>query len=172
MTDTNQFGTIVVKWHRQFFGREDGASRAAKARLKRCNSAVEALSVVETHELNAMLKDSNISVNADQLALIATTFSRLTALDGNQLAQQFGSRSRKDDPRKLSELRFQSLIRIKAHRELVAPLRRATAVLGTDIACNAFRLADDLYYWNDDVRRNWCFQYFGSGNSSLNKEGT
>ena len=169
MTENKGIGEVVVEWYSKFMGRDDGAARSARARLRRCSSPVEALAVAETYELNALLKGHDRIPTPGQLALVATTFSRLRSIDGERLAAAFGVRSAKDGPRRLSELRFQSLIRVKSHRELIIPLRRAMAVLGPDLSCNGRRLAEDLYYWNDNVRGNWCFQYFGAAFAATNQ---
>ena len=162
MTENSGVGEIVTKWYRTCLDQDRGAARTARARLKRCNSPVEALAVAETHELNTQLKNHRKKPSADQLALLAITFARLRSVDGVILAAAFGARSMKDGPRKLSELRFQSLIRVQTRRGLITPLRRALAVLGPDLSCNGRVLAEDLYFWNDRVRSNWCFQYFGA----------
>ena len=162
MTKDKGIGAVVIEWHRNFMNRDDGAARSVRARLKRCNSPVETLAVAETFELNARLKAYGQNATASQLALLATTFARLRSVDGERLAALFGSKSAKEGPRRLSEIRFQSLIRIKSRRELIAPLRRSMAVLGPDLSCNGWSLAEDLFYWNDAVRRKWCFQYFGA----------
>ncbi len=169
MTGNKKIGEIVTKWHRKFLSSETGAARTARARLRRCSSPVEVLAVAETFELNAFLREHGHHPNAGQLALLTTTFSRLNSIDGEKLASAFGARSAKDGPRKLSELRFQSLIRVKSRRMLITPLRRSMAVLGSDLSCNGWRLAEDLYYWTDDVRSAWCFQYFGAEFATTNK---
>ena len=72
-----------------------------------------------------------------------------------------GGAHRRDAPRALSALRFQSLIRTSDRAELITGLRRAMAIVRqtpVDVAA----LAADLYRWNDDVRTAWCFQYFGA----------
>ena len=172
MTDKKSVGDVVVKWHRSSFRDDRGEGRAVRARLRRCESPAEALAVAATHHLNAELKEIGCFPKPDQLALLATTFSRLRGIDGGRLAELFGKPKAKDGPRALSELRFQSLIRIHSHRGLMAPLRRSLAVLGSDAACSGRALAQDLYRWNDDVRNSWCFQYFGAGFAAANTEDT
>ncbi len=169
MTESKGIGAVAVEWRGRFMGRDDGAARSVRARLKRCCSPVEALAVEATHELNLQLKEIDLNPTASQLALIATTFARLDSVDGKGLATAFGAKPSKDGPRKLSEIRFQSLIRIKSRRDLIAPLRRSMAVLGPDLSCNGWMLAEDLFYWNDQVRSKWCFQYFGTEFSTTNQ---
>lgn len=167
-------GRAVIDWYRSVLDRDDGAARAARARLRRCHSPVEALAVAETHDLNRRLKDmiGNAVPGVEQLALVAVAFACLKGVDGDPLAAQFGKKNSADGPRVLSELRFQSLIRIRSCRELMTPLRRSMAVLGRDASCNGWALAEDLYRWNDRVRNKWCFQYFGTGFAEKMQEET
>lgn len=169
MMENSGIGEIVTRWYRSSLDQDRDSARTARARLKRCSSPAEALAVAETHELNTLLKRHGKRPSADQLALLAVTFARLRSVDGEKLAAAFGARSMKDGPRKLSELRFQSLIRVRTRRDLIAPLRRALAVLGPDLSCNGWVLAEDLYFWNDRVRSNWCFQYFGAELAATNQ---
>ena len=174
MTETGDVGQAAVEWYRSTLGGDDGTARAARARLRRCRSAAEALSVAETHELFRLLKKASPYAipRPDQLALIAMAFARLRFVEGGRLAALFGKRESKDGPRRLSELRFQSLIRVRSHRELMAPLRRSLAILGADASCDGKSLARDLYRWNDRVRNAWCFQYFGSWDAEERKKET
>ncbi|MDE0704376.1 MAG: type I-E CRISPR-associated protein Cse2/CasB [Rhodospirillaceae bacterium] len=172
MTDEKSIGDVVVEWYGSALGRDDGGARAARARLRRCHSPVEALAIAETHELHKRLRENGARPTADQLALLATTFARLKGIHGARLAALFGKRESKDGPRPLSELRFQSLIRVRARSELIAPLRRSLGVLGSDPACNGRALAEDFYFWNERVRNTWCFQYFGTALAAENQEET
>lgn len=169
MTDEQSVGAIVVAWHGSSLTRADGSGRTARARLRRCASPVDALAVAETHELYERLKEHGKTPAPDRLALLAATFARLKCVRGDKLAALLGRRAAKDGPRRLSELRFQSLIRVRSHRDLMPPLRRSLAVLGSDPACNGWALAEDLYWWDDDARNRWCFQYFGAEFAAANE---
>ena len=170
MTDERDVGGIVIEWYGDSLGRDDGPARAVRARLRRCESPAEALAVAETHSLNERLKEFGETPTPDQLALLATTFGRLKGVHGSELAALFGRKAAKDGPRALSELRFQSLIRVRSRRDLMTPLRRSLGVLESDLACNGRALACDLYFWNERVRNKWCFQYFGAGFAAPNQE--
>ncbi len=173
MKDKKRIGNVVVEWYKSTLGNDSGRARAARARLRRCESPVEALMVAETHHLNEQLQAQGKKPRADQLALIATTFARLKDTHGGpKLASLFGNRGNKDAPRLLSELRFQSLIRVRTHRALIAPLRRSLGVLGSQPACNGRALAEDLWHWNEMVRNRWCFQYFDAAFGAENQEET
>ena len=168
MTDDKSIGGIVVAWYESSVGGDDGAARAARARLRRCESPADALTIDATHELDEHLGKIG-ERRADRLALLATTFARLRGVRGRTLAALFGEKPGGDGPRLLSELRFQSLIRARSHRELIVPLRRSLAVLGSEPACDGYALAEDLYWWGEEVRNRWCFQYFGAGFAAENQ---
>ena len=169
MTDGKNVGGIVVEWHGSALDPGTGAGRTARARLRRCDSPIDALAVAETHDLDRRLKEYGKVLAPDRLALLAATFARLGDVRGARLAVLFGRPAARDGPRRLSELRFQSLIRVRSHRSLIAPLRRSLAVLGSKPACNGRALAEDLCRWDDDVRNRWCFQYFGAEFAAANE---
>ncbi len=163
MTDDSRVGSVVAAWYGAALGSDSGAARAARALLRRCETPAEALTVEETHELfNRLRFHGHGSTTTDQLALLAITFARFKVIRGDVLASVFGRKLSRDGPRRLSELRFQSLIRASTRRELIRPLRRCLAVLGSEPACNGSLLAEDLYYWSEGVRNRWCFHYFGA----------
>ena len=164
MTKTGDVGLATVEWYRSILGADDGIARATRARLKRCQSTVEAMTIAETHVLFHKLKETadGRTPLPDQVALIAIIFARLKGVEGRKLASRFGEQETRDGPRRLSRLRFQSIIRVRTHRELILPLRRSLEVLGADTSCNGLSLAWDLYSWSEGVRKSWCFQYFGS----------
>ena len=172
MTEDKRIGNIVTKWYDKHLAGDFGSARRARALLRRCVSPADALMVGETHELNHSLKRQGQQPTAGQLALIATTFARLRGIQGAKLAVTFGSKPSKDGPRKLSELRFQTLIRVRTHRDLIAPLRRSIDVLRPDTTCNGWVLSEDLYFWSGSVRNQWCFQYFGAEFAGPNGEFT
>ena len=163
MTDDRTVGATVVTWYKSSLDGHDGAARAARARLRRCESPADAFAIDATHELNRCLQAIDLRPYPDRLALLATTFARLTGVRGKKLAALFGAKPGREGPRLLSELRFQSLIRVRSRRDLIVPLRRSLAVLGSEPACDGYALAEDLYWWGEDVRNRWCFQYFGAG---------
>ena len=169
MTDNKKVSDIVTTWHRETFSRDNGTARAARARLKRCKSPTQALVVAETHDLNRRMRQHGKVPNADQLTLICVIFSHIDNVQGKKLAAQFGAISVNKVP-KLNNMRFQSLIRASSHRDLFVPLRRSLDILGREVACDGCKLAEDLYYWNDMIRNEWCFQYFGASFAKVDKK--
>ena len=165
MTETGSPGATCARWWHQAFGGDDGPARTARARLRRCTTASEALTIDAVHDLNAQLRAKGFRPDADQLTLIAIALAYVAAAGDLGLATEFGRRTGKDRSRALSEQRFQALIRTTRHAELVAPLRRAmTIVRGAHIAVAP--MAADLYRWNEKTRTKWCYQYFGAADAA------
>ena len=165
MSEAKLPGMVCAAWWRQTFADDDGAARAARARLRRCATPAEALTIESVHDLNAQLRAAEYRPGADRLALVAIMLAYVSEEGNHRLAEAFGRRRLKDSPRLLSELRFQALVRITEQRELVAPLRRAMAVVrGTPL--RVAELAADLYFWNERTRIAWCFQYYDSSNAA------
>lgn len=161
MSEAKSPGAVCAAWWHQTFGNDDGAARMTRARLRRCATALEALSVEAVHDLNARLREAGYRPAADRLALLAIVLAHVSEYGDLRLPRAFGRREHKDAPRVLSTLRFQSLVGATEPVELITALRRAMAIVRAspiDVAA----LASDLYRWDQRVRTAWCFQYFGA----------
>jgi CRISPR system Cascade subunit CasB len=88
------------------------------------------------------------------LALIAVALAHIKER-GPKAARAFGT----GDPPALSPLRFNTLIRATTPAALWRPLTRALAVIKG--AASPGELAADLFYWNEQTRTRWCFDYYG-----------
>jgi len=79
-----------------------------------------------------------------------------TIAAGDRFAfQKLGALRRDDGP----NLRFQQLMRAEGEA-LTTALVRALPMAGN--ACNAGALGADIYFWTDDTRTRWTFDYFGA----------
>ena len=172
MRETQSPSTVCASWWRRAFGDDDGAARMNRARLRRCDTPAEALTVEAVHDLNARLQSAGHHPKAHQLALVSIALVHVDVAEDAQakttrLAQAFGqSRTTKGYlSQALSALRFQALMRATDRVDLITPLRRAMAIV-RHVPINVYTLADDLYFWNENVRRKWCFQYFGASNAT------
>ncbi len=161
--DKTDVGNICYRWWQRSLSSETGRGRAARARLRNAASPVEAALIEETFELyNELRKAQDRKPDAETLALIAISLARIKKDTEQKAAERFGRKN--GDTRRLSELRFQRLVRTPDPAELIAPLRRALAVI--DNCANIRALARDLYYWNEDTRIRWCFQYYAPGSEA------
>lgn len=154
----NSFETVCLGWWGQLTNREIGQSRADLARLKRAASPLEALSLATVHDLNRRLAvvGADMRHQPERLALIARVLAHVDSHASPTLAQRFGA----GDPKPLSPLRFDRLIRTQDPEDLTAQLRRALAVAGH--VANVAQLARDLRWWSDTTRTQWCFDYYGA----------
>jgi CRISPR system Cascade subunit CasB len=150
--DGHDAGAAAARWWRTHLAADTGAAKALRARLKRAVAPSEVLAhgpvIALAQELG--LRDPH------KIALIARALATVGESHGQRLARRFGS----GDPKPLSELRFQRLIRAKTPEDLVTPLLRALAIV--DGKCNVAALGADLMHWGDAVRARWCFDYFGA----------
>ena len=156
MNERKDFGTVCLGWWQVLTDRNIGRSRADLARLKRASVEADALVIRSVHDLNKHLSSSGFDMRwqPDILALVAMTLAHVKETSKYRLAQIMGQ----GDPKPLSELRFDRLIRQQDPVKLSAQLRRALAVVGHN--ANVARLAQDLFYWNDKTRADWCFDYY------------
>lgn len=153
---------ICVGWWRRTFANDDGMVRA---RLRRCATPAEVLTVEAVHELNGEFRAAGYRPGAERLALVAVTLAHVDESGSLRLAEAFGRRERRGGPRALGELRFEALIHAADCTDLIALLRRAMgSVRGMPVDVAA--LAADLYRWDEDIRTAWCFQYYGASDAA------
>ena len=142
-------GKIILGWWARELGdRQSVAARGLAARLRRAGP-VDALAEHAVHELGRALQ------LRDGVRLASVV--RLLAEVREHVPQPLFRRLGGAEPA-MSELRFQRLMRAEGE-ELPNALRRAIAL--ADRRCNVARLGDDLLHWGEDVRRRWCFDYYG-----------
>lgn len=170
-TQSKSPGAVCAGWWRQTFANDDGAARMVRARLRRCATPAEALTIEAVHDLNAQLRAAGYRPGAERLALVAIVLAHAAESGDRRLAEVFGRRESKDGPRALSELRFEALVHTTDCVGLIAPLRRAMAIVRrTPVSVAA--LAADLYRWDQNVRIGWCFQYYGASDAVLTQRET
>ena len=148
----SETGKIIMSWWANALERETTGGRGLSARQLRA-SAVEVLCETEVHELSRALKTKN----ADKLVRVACLLAEVREHTNQTLPRILGG-SEPNEP-KLSPLRFQRLMRAEGD-DLTNGLRRAIHM--ADHRCNVATLGEDLMFWNEKTRRNWCFQYFRS----------
>lgn len=132
---------------------ETGQARALRARLRRADHVTDVLAegqVIALHDRLDRRPDPLV------LAALAQVLAHVERYDRRRIAQAFGA----GDPRALSPLRFQRLIRSDDRQELATGLRRALPVIGR--ACNVAALAEDILFWGEKPRIRWCFDYYGA----------
>ena len=164
MTHTPSIAEVCKGWWDTCIAAETGGARRARAELRRAASIADALGISATHELNRRLVGAGHDLRQrrdgpDRLALIAVALAQVAHDRRETAAQRLGA----GEPKTLSGLRFNALIRAKEPRRLMRPLVRALQVAKG--AANVRRLAADLYWWNDKTRTDWCFDYHGASDA-------
>ena len=152
MTYKEQGPAILGWWRNALHDPHRGETRALSARLRRAVSPLEALSEDRVHELGQTIGCHE----PERLAALAMVLACVAEHVTTSLSRRLGA----GDPRPMSELRFQRLIRCLDYRDLTQALRRGLPLAG-DI-CNVALLGADILYWNEQTRIRWCFDYFGA----------
>ena len=164
MSNRTNAGAICAEWWRQSVGRDHEAARMTRARLRRCTTPAESLTIEAVHDLNRRMRDAGFRPAADQLALVAITLAHVEDSGTETLATALGRRESGGGLRALSSSRFHALVRTTDKAQLIRPLRGAVAVVRRT-PINVAALAVDLFDWNERARNSWCFQYFGAGDA-------
>lgn len=156
--------SVSLGWWSACIAADNGAARRCRAQLRRASSPSDALANEVTHELHRRLVTAGLHGGstsdsyAIKLAAMATTMAAVKENAKQGLAVHFGIIH--GERRVLSELRFQKLLGAGDHWKLSVALRRSMPIVKS--RANVAQLGSDLFFWNDDVRNRWCFQYFGT----------
>lgn len=143
-------GQIILGWWSvNIADRQSGRARALAARL-RVASAVEVLCEPEVMDLARKL--GGAPGDAARLARLV----RLLAEVRSHVPQTLMARLGGQEPT-LSKLRFQRLMRAR-DEELDSALRQAIRL--ADESCNVAALGESLFFWGENIRTKWCFEYF------------
>ena len=149
-------------WGSRIRPKDDTAdAKRNRAALRRVATPVDALTVEAVHDLHAKLNEAGYDLRNDtgRLMLVATALVHVKTHErGRRAALAFGELV--GERRRLGGIRFETLIRAKKPAELARPLARALSVIGgrADVA----ELSQSLFYWSDDTRASWCFDYYGA----------
>ncbi|MBO9401315.1 type I-E CRISPR-associated protein Cse2/CasB [Shimia sp. R9_3] len=168
MSAPQDIGSICYGWWAELTAADLGRMRAEAAQLRRASTLVEVLTHPATHRLHQRLAKAGFDLRTQpqRLALIVMVLAQVRS-KGRGLARALGQ----GDSPALSHLRFDRLIRTGAATtddagalDLAQQLRRALAQVNNVADVSA--LARDLYWWNDRIRANWCFDYYGAAEAA------
>lgn len=161
-------------WERHCHPRE--GDPGTRAKLRRCRSAVEALSVPSAVALARGLVGTAVIPDVDDWRWaagldLARVLAHVTEHDPTKPAMRAagwksfpGERKDSDageDRPRLSEARFRRLLGTARGEEQVDAFTRLIALLGG--AVNVSALAEDFWYWGDRTKRRWAFDYYAAG---------
>ena len=164
MNAEQSIGATCMRWWSSHVAGETGPARQARAQLRRAADTTAALCLPATHDLNRRLIEGGYDLRRrrdgpDRLALIAVALSHVAEHRRDSAARRFGS----GDPKTVSGIRFDALIREKNPGRLLRPLVRSLQLAGRTV--DVAKLGTDLYWWNDKVRTDWCFDYHGAADA-------
>lgn len=157
--------------HDPSIGEDTAAARALRARLRRPGAPTEALAERAVHKLAQQLPFlRRRPYDLIQLVRVLAAIERERPEPGarrERLAARLGGAAEGAERPRMSDLRFQRLIRSEGD-ELGAALRRALPLAGE--SCDVAAFAREMLAWLDEdrpergeqVRIDWCFDYFGA----------
>lgn len=139
-------------------------NRGNRAELRRSRSPAEVVFAPAYHDLLRRLREAGYAVGpegARGLAAVAGLAAHLKKQDVKEsLARQFARPKEPGGAARLSGLRFRRLLDKQELEDLYLPLMRALKMV--DNAANLRDLANSLYWWRKDSRKNWAYQYYGT----------
>ena len=155
-TAESHLGKVLHKW---WLGLEE--DRASRAVLRRC-ATLDAVTLSDAYQrfyrymlaYNAWPADAAPRQN-DKLAAIAGLLAHVKTEDAQRLPIKMSELS--GDRPLVSELRFRDLLKIETTDDLFVSLRRALPLI--DSKANICQLANDVYWWNDDTKKQWAYSY-------------
>lgn len=170
-------GDVAREWWSRICDPQRG-DPAARARLRRCRSATEALAVpaavMLTHRLGAIREplDERRLEGALGLARVlahVASDTTVTAMRAAGWGSFPGERREADaDPTarpRLSEVRFRRLMQTGGGEEQVVMFTRLVRLIGGEV--NIVSLARDYLAWHwDGTRHRWAFEYYAAGSAA------
>ena len=164
MDDKVDPGVVGAQWWRDTFGRNDGKARRVRAVLRRAVEPLDVLLVRESHDLNRRLGALRMRPSPGQLAAMAMVLAHVERDGKRPIAAVFGEHVERSSRPRLSERRFDRLVRCANHDELLTPMRRSIGCIG-NAGVSVELLARDIYRWGPMVAGRWCYQYHGENSS-------
>lgn len=149
---------VVAAWWCEL-QQDTGQSRAYRAQLRRAATVQDALMHPFTHALCRRVKEQagfDLKSRSEVLGALAMSLAHVKESSGQSLPRLMGQ----GDPKPVSGLRFEKIIRAQTLMELAPLLRRVLPLVGH--TCNVTKLAADLMYWSDETRQDWCFDYYNA----------
>lgn len=157
--------TAVRNWHRDLVGSPDGkndGNRAARARLRRCDTVLETVMEPSTHSLLQALHKAGLDGTLDDRAcVLAAVLARVDAKSGSAatLARILGG----EQQTVMSPLRFNALMQAMQRGDpgiRLRALRRAVMLAQKAGPFSVKRFAGDILFWSDETARRWAYDYW------------
>lgn len=134
--------------------------RKSRAMLRRCHNRHEVALVPAFHHLYWSLTADHV-VSIEKLAVIVGVLSHVTSNDyRSTFAAQMAAPKNGGNNARVSESRFQRLLKVNDYDDLYSAMIRAIRLL--DGSANIVDLANGIYWWNERTCEKWAFNYYGN----------
>ena len=145
---------ILFNWWKML----NEADKSGRAQLKRCATIEEIVFIQVYHVLLHKLQ-IGYRVNRERLAAMAGIIAHIK-FDSPEIAvaKLFAAPKTGGKAARLKGLRFRKLLKNKSHEDLFSDLRKGLKII--DSTANVVGLANDVYRWNDYVKKQWAFDYY------------
>jgi CRISPR type I-E-associated protein CasB/Cse2 len=168
--EQNNATAAVLKWWRALH-LDIGTARAARARLRRCSGALDALLLEETHDLIKAARSAGAGSAARdverRLLVLATTLPLVEYQSKISFARALGQARDGRIPagevrQRLSPARFGALTRAAHARDwdrFARLLRRALVILD-ETPFDVARFVDDILFMKSGTLQRWMYDYW------------
>lgn len=127
-----------------------------QATLRRCQNPAEVFFHPSYHQLRQKLITNGFNIT-ENLATVVGILSHVKENDDSKLfAEQLAKKHA--EKTKLSGLRFRRLLAIKDKEKLFIDMIRVLRLI--DNCANIVSLAHDMYFWGDEIRKQWAYKYY------------
>lgn len=167
-------GKALMAWHRTLYPlppkageRRQGPNFSGdRALLKKAGRLLDVAFVPSYHRLLSSLEQEapgarrhGAAKHRERLALVAALAARAKKHQpGTSFAAQMGKPKEGAKTARVSEARFRRLLTAEDPDDLLQHLGRLVHLLGGEV--DLASLAQGAYWWNDDTRRQWAYDYY------------
>ncbi|MGO9571350.1 MAG: type I-E CRISPR-associated protein Cse2/CasB [Desulfomonilaceae bacterium] len=149
---------VSTELHRWWQSLEE--ARGDRKNLRRCRNLVSVVFVPAYYRLRGVLLPLG-TVDDEALAAVAGILAHVkNHMPDYTFAEQMAQPKMGGTRPRVSGLRFRRLLQFQNHCELYPALIRTVRLL--DGAVNLHSLASSTYRWNDSVRKQWAYSYYGT----------
>lgn len=148
-----QLGNALLRWWEGLDGHREDRAQLRRAASLTAVTLTPGFQRFYRFLVANGLPELNADGQRDRLATIAAVLAHIKKRD----ERNFPASMREGDQQKVSELRFRRLLESPAVDDLFVGLRRTLPLVGH--AADPNKLANDIWYWGDKVRKDWAYAY-------------
>ncbi len=177
---TSQWGVILAGWHQSL-----EVDRGGRSALRSCSAPLDVVFVPAYHRLFHELSEHGKTaieegkIDQNWISIERRLFERLPVIAGlvalvgrapelgdhpgsqwSTTARQMGQTNPSEEHPPVSGLRFRRLLKCRDPEALYPALRRIIRLLRNE--ADICRLADDVFYWSEERRKRWAYDYYAS----------